>query len=226
MDLLCLLLSVSLLLNPTLPCQRRKLATHRMLESTITWLSWMDISALGWRSPVKTCTVEPSSKPLSAEQYDIRLTRSELGLATHYVEPDALQLLIGEVAQLSNPTITSISSIISASTPSTPSASSINSKSNPDGTSVIKGEIREFLDKTFRSKSVKEIYEKLQSAESNQVLSEEVRAWAKEQREYMDARSPTGMAVALEGYRRARSVKRLDVTLKNGQYFDTCRFQS
>lgn len=122
-----------------------------------------------------------------------------------------------EVAQLSNSNLASISSVIAASSASPAIAGSVNSKSNPDGSSPIKGDIRVFLDQTFKLKSIQAIYEKLESAQNDASLSEEVKAWAKEQQKLMDLRSPTGMAVALEGYRRARQIKRLDVTLRNGK---------
>ena len=47
-------------------------------------------------------------------------------------------------------------------------------------------------------------------------MEDHVRDWASEQKKIMDQRSPTGMAVAMEGYLRALQAKRLDVTLENG----------
>ena len=53
-------------------------------------------------------------------------------------------------------------------------------------------------------------------AAEDESLTSGVNEWAKVQREMMDLRSPTGMAVALEGYRKAKKAQRLDVTLQNG----------
>lgn len=163
---------------------------------------------------------------LSNHQLRSLLIVSELGLATHYAQSESLQRLVGEISQLPYPTFTSLSGLLSSHSPPTVQPTDINSKSNPNGTTVIKGDIRDFLDRTFRLKSIKQIYEKLQKAENDESLSSEVKVWAKEQQGYMDARSPTGMAVALEGYRRARQAKRLDITLKNGQSFGFCTTQS
>jgi 3-hydroxyisobutyryl-CoA hydrolase len=53
-----------------------------------------------------------------------------------------------------------------------------------------------------------------ESAENEQ-LSAELRQWAGEQKAILDAKSPSGMAVALESYKRAKAAKRLDNTLLN-----------
>lgn len=159
------------------------------------------------------------------------LIHSELGLATHYINADSIPSVVHEITQLSDPTFAQISAIISASSPP-PSASESNSKKNPDGHTAIKGDIRRFLDKTFKHDNVNAIYEGLQNAESDESLSAEVKAWAKEQKAHMDMRSPTGMAVALEGYRRAVGAKRLDVVLQGGEWLlsskhdsaDLCRY--
>jgi len=79
--------------------------------------------------------------------------------------------------------------------------------------------VRKFLDKTFKHDNVNAIYQGLEKAEADESLSAEVKAWAKEQKAFMDVRSPTGMAVALEGYRRAAGAKRLDVVLQGGELF-------
>jgi len=144
------------------------------------------------------------------------LTFSELGLATHYIHPDSISSVLHEITQLSDPNFAQISAIISASSPP-PSVSESNSKKNPDGHTAIKGDIRKFLDKTFKHDSVNAIYEGLEKAETDESLSTEVKTWAKEQKAFMDMRSPTGMAVALEGYRRAIGAKRLDVVLHGGK---------
>ena len=65
---------------------------------------------------------------------------------------------------------------------------------------------------------MKKIYDALSAAQSNEKLSAQVKHWAGEQQILLEHRSPTGMAVALEGYRRAQKAKRLDVVLDNGEY--------
>ncbi|ORX36633.1 putative 3-hydroxyisobutyryl-CoA hydrolase [Kockovaella imperatae] len=140
----------------------------------------------------------------------------ELGLATHYVSESALDSIVQEIQQLSNPNLTQVSNIIANHTsPVPPRSAALSSKESRDGHSPIKGEIMAFLDRAFDCETIKEIYEKLDRASNDFELSEEVRAWAREQKTIMDARSPTGMAVALEGYRMAKNAKRLDVTLDN-----------
>ena len=143
---------------------------------------------------------------------------SELGLASHYVLADSLDAVVESIAQLDNPTEKLISTIVSSFAPATPKSSSHNSKANPDGHTSITGEIRTFLDEAFGKASVQEIYSALQSASSNDSLSADVKAWAKEQAEIISQRSPTGMAVALNLYKQAKASKRLDVVLQTGQY--------
>ena len=122
-----------------------------------------------------------------------------------------------EITQLDNPSEHHISQVVSSFSPPPPSSSELSSKKNPDGHTAITPEIRRFLDWAFSRKSVQEIYERLENTETDEKSTEAVKAWAKEQKTIMDARSPTGMAVALEGYRRARHSKRLDDVLHNGE---------
>ncbi|WVQ67623.1 uncharacterized protein L199_005826 [Kwoniella botswanensis] len=141
----------------------------------------------------------------------------ELGIATHYVTPNLLPTIINEITSLDSPTPQQISSIVSSYT-SSPSASSSegeSSKSNPDGYSTIKGEIREFLDKTFSLKSIPEINKALTKAQNDEGLSEDTKKWAKAQQDILSQRSPTSTAVALTGYRKAKEARRLDRTLLN-----------
>ena len=144
---------------------------------------------------------------------------SELGIATHYVHPSIIPDILLQITQLDNPTLSQISSIVSSFAPPTPSSSGPTStKATPDGPSLITGEIRDFLDKTFSLADLKRIYQALSKAAEDEALSEGVRTWAKEQKAIMDLRSPTGMAVALEGYRKAKKAQRLDVALRNGMH--------
>lgn len=55
----------------------------------------------------------------------------------------------------------------------------------------------------------------MEEGEKDEALSEDVRAWAKEQKATLDAKSPSGMAVALTAFKKARQSKRLDKTLLN-----------
>lgn len=153
--------------------------------------------------------------------HSLWLTCSELGLATHYITPESIPHVVHEISQLSNPSEQHISEIVSSFSPPPPSSSELSSKKNPDGHTAITGDIRRHLDWAFSRKSVSEIYESLKKTETDEKASEAVKAWAQEQRTIMDARSPTGMAVALEGYRRARHSKRLDDVLHNGKQTHT-----
>ena len=119
-----------------------------------------------------------------------------------------------DLAALSSPTLSNISSLIASHT--APQAEGTGGKENRDGASPLTPAIRKFLDQTFSLDSVAAIRSALDKAQSSDKLGEEVKAWAKEQAQFMDARSPTGMAVALEGYTRAKKSKRLDQVLKNG----------
>nr|XP_018262939.1 3-hydroxyisobutyryl-CoA hydrolase [Kwoniella dejecticola CBS 10117]OBR85097.1 3-hydroxyisobutyryl-CoA hydrolase [Kwoniella dejecticola CBS 10117] len=143
----------------------------------------------------------------------------ELGIATHYVTPNLLPTIINEITQLDSPTSAQISSIVSSYTASAPagpdSGSDLSSKSNPDGLSPIKGEIRGFLDKTFSLKSIPEIHSALTKSQSDSALSGEVKEWARVQLDLLNARSPTSTAVALTGYRKAKEARRLDRVLLN-----------
>lgn len=76
----------------------------------------------------------------------------------------------------------------------------------------------DFLDHAFGQTSIQEVYAELEKAGGDYDVKDEIRAWAGEQKKIMDSRSPTGMAVALEGYRQAKQAKRLDITLENGRY--------
>ncbi|ORY21094.1 ClpP/crotonase-like domain-containing protein [Naematelia encephala] len=142
----------------------------------------------------------------------------ELGLATHYVYTNRLEDLKGQLAQLDNPSLPVISSLIasySAEVVDGTDSSVVSSRQSPEAPSGIKGEIRVFLDKTFGHKSIAEIHEALVKAEQDETLSGEVKEWAKVQKEAMDMRSPTGMAVALEAYKAAKKSQRLDLALQN-----------
>jgi len=138
-------------------------------------------------------------------------------LATHYVTPNTFDDMMLQIKQLDDPKSSQISSIVASYAPPLPSANSPTSaKATPDGPSPIVGEIRDFLDSTFGLKSIKDIYEALLKAAEDASLTTEVKSWANEQKVMMDLRSPTGMAVALEGYKKARKAQRLDVTLQDG----------
>ena len=56
----------------------------------------------------------------------------------------------------------------------------------------------------------------MKKATEDYEISDQVKTWAEQQKKLMDLRSPTGMAVALEGYLQAKKAKRLDLTLGNG----------
>ncbi|WVQ80756.1 hypothetical protein IAT38_002861 [Cryptococcus sp. DSM 104549] len=139
----------------------------------------------------------------------------ELGIATHYVNPETIPQIIEQLAAHDTPSISTFASVVSSFTAAAPITSELSSKTAPDGRSPITGEIRQFLDKTFNKKSVQEIYAALEKAETEEGLSEGVKSWAKEQKAHMDARSPTGMAVALQSLIKAKKSKRLDRTLLN-----------
>ena len=149
---------------------------------------------------------------------------SELGLATHFVDPSSFSDILLQITQLDNPSSSLISSIVASHSPPPPPAKSpSSSREYPDGPCPITGDIREFLDNTFNLESIADIHAALGKAEEIDSLSDGVKAWAKTQKEMMDMRSPTGMAVALEGFRRARQAHRLDETLQNGGRSASCR---
>jgi 3-hydroxyisobutyryl-CoA hydrolase len=154
-----------------------------------------------------------------ANPIDARLmTCSELGIATHYVNNQYISEIHNQLSQLSTPTLPKISNIVSSFSGPAPTSDGVSSKETPDAHSPITGSIRQFLDKTFSKDSINKIYESLDKASKGEDgVSEDVKSWAEKQKSLMDMRSPTGMAVALEGYRRAKKSQRLDVTLQNGQ---------
>lgn len=119
-----------------------------------------------------------------------------------------------ELKALKNPTAESVADLVSSYQlpPGDPSAAP-SSKESRDGRTPITGEIRTFLDATFSLPSIGEVYAALQAAESSSSLSPEVKTWAATQCTMMDDRSPSGMAVALEKYKRARATRRLDAAL-------------
>jgi 3-hydroxyisobutyryl-CoA hydrolase len=123
-----------------------------------------------------------------------------------------------QITQLDNPTLPQLSSIISSFNPAPPADKLVSSKANRDGHSRITGEIRLFLDQVFGQDSLQAIHKSLTDAVDDPKLSKNVKSWAAEQKEHMDLRSPTGMAVALEGWKRARLSHRLDATLLNGMF--------
>ena len=124
--------------------------------------------------------------------------------------------VVPQIAQLPEPTLGNVARLIAAyQAPAPESSAAPSSKASPDGPSPITGEVRRFLDSTFSLQEVSEIYAALTTAIESAETSEAVKSWAQEQKKIMDMRSPTGMAVALEGYRQARKSKRLDKTLQN-----------
>lgn len=146
----------------------------------------------------------------------------ELGLATHYVDGNILPALLEELSQHSNPTFESISALVASYTmvPSLPEGTE-STKKTPDASTAIKGDVRALLDEAFGKSDLKEVYHTLQAAsqKTDGKRSEAAQKWAQEQVTAMDARSPTGMAVALENLRRARQARRLDSVLNNGQLY-------
>ncbi|ODN94259.1 3-hydroxyisobutyryl-CoA hydrolase [Cryptococcus wingfieldii CBS 7118] len=139
----------------------------------------------------------------------------ELGIATHFVTENNIPEIISQITQHTSPSLQSLSALIASFSASSSATTTPSSKSSPDGPSPIKGEVRKFLDKAFKKKSIQEIYQTLDQAEGDASLSAEVKEWAKVQKGHMDARSPTGMAVALQNHQKAKSSKRLDRTLLN-----------
>lgn len=132
-------------------------------------------------------------------------------MATHYVTPASIPDIIRQISEHPTPDTKNISGLISSYAP--PPSSETNSKANPDGSTVITGEIRRFLDATFSKSSLTEVYQALERGEKHE--SADVQNWAKEQKAVMDAKSPSGMAVALLAFKKAREAQRLDRTLLN-----------
>jgi 3-hydroxyisobutyryl-CoA hydrolase len=132
-------------------------------------------------------------------------------LATHYVSASSISDIVRQIGEHPTPSTRNISALIASYAP--PPSSEVNSKSNPDGTTVITGEIRKFLDATFSKSSLTEVYRGLEKGEKHE--SKQVQEWAKEQKAVLDAKSPSGMAVALSAFRKAREAQRLDQTLLN-----------
>jgi 3-hydroxyisobutyryl-CoA hydrolase len=139
----------------------------------------------------------------------------ELGIATHYVEPENIPAMVEQLKQLENPTLDSVASIVAAYHVPAPEGAAVSSKESREGPSPITGAVRTFLDKTFGLGSIQEIYAALKAAEADASLAPEVQTWAKQQREVFDNRSPTGMAVALANYKLAKAAKRLNTALEN-----------
>ncbi|BEJ00377.1 hypothetical protein CcaverHIS631_0502340 [Cutaneotrichosporon cavernicola] len=145
----------------------------------------------------------------------------ELGLATHYVEPDAIPSLVEALSQLENPTLEQLNNIVTSYHVPAPEGAAVSSKGSREGPSPITGEIRAFLDKTFGLASIQEIYAALQAAQTDSALSQEIKDWAKAQKDIMDLRSPTGMAVALENFKVTRKAQNLKVALENDMLMST-----
>ncbi|EIW70338.1 hypothetical protein TREMEDRAFT_60829 [Tremella mesenterica DSM 1558] len=141
----------------------------------------------------------------------------ELGIATHYVPSASIAPILHQITHHTGSELNTVtlSRIVSSYHLPSSGSSAPSSKSSPDGPSSIKGDIRVFIDQVFSQSQVKDIYDSIVAAIDSQELSEEVKEWAKEQKEIMDKRSPTGMAVALEGFRRAKQEKKLDKVLLN-----------
>lgn len=123
--------------------------------------------------------------------------------------------MVEQLKELENPTLENVSALVSAYHVSAPEGVAPSSRDSREGPSPITGEIRAFLDKTFGLPSIQEIYAALKSAEADSSLSAEVKEWAGKQREIMDHRSPTGMAVALANFKLAKAAKRLNTALEN-----------
>ncbi|BEJ11396.1 hypothetical protein CspHIS471_0108180 [Cutaneotrichosporon sp. HIS471] len=143
----------------------------------------------------------------------------ELGIATHYVPEEAVPEIKERLAALENPTPEQISDIVAEYHLS--GGEGLSSKTNPNGRTPITGDIRKFLDEAFAHTSLKELYTHMVGAETDESLRPEVRAWVKEQREMMDTRGPTGMAVAIENYHSARQAKRLATTFEQDMLIAT-----
>lgn len=135
----------------------------------------------------------------------------DLGLATHYVAEESIPEITERIAALPSPTLDAISALVDEY--HIKGNDEPASQKNPDGRSVITGDIRAFLDSTFSLPSLPAIYRRLEDAESDASLSAEVKAWAAAQRALMDTRSPTGMAVVVEHYRLAVAAKRYATTI-------------
>lgn len=146
---------------------------------------------------------------------------SELGLATHYVTPGSISDIVRQISEHPSPTIENVSALIASYAPATPSGNETNSKSSPDASTPITGEIRRFLDATFSKSSLTEVYQALEEGEKDEGLSSKVRDWAREQKATLDAKSPSGMAVALAAFKKARKAQRLDKTLMNDMMMAT-----
>jgi hypothetical protein len=159
-----------------------------------------------WSTYLWSCCIVRHSNAL-----DARLMFSELGLATHYVTPNSIPDTIRQISEHPTPSTKNISGLISSYAP--PPSSEVNSKSNPDGSTAVTGEIRRFLDATFSQSSLTEVYKALEQGEKHE--SSAVQAWAKEQKAILHAKSPSGMAVALSSFKKAREAQRLDKTLQN-----------
>jgi hypothetical protein len=195
-------------------------------------------SELGWPLPVSMFSVErhsecdakfstsrscSSSPSLCQARASCARTRkaiiahiSELGIATHYVHPNSIPDIVRQISEHSAPTLSNLSSLVASYSPPLPSESTApSSKKSPDGHTPITGEIRTFLDYAFSHDSLSQIYKVVKESAENEQLSAELRQWAGEQKAILDAKSPSGMAVALESYKRAKAAKRLDNTLLN-----------
>ncbi|GMK54793.1 hypothetical protein CspeluHIS016_0113790 [Cutaneotrichosporon spelunceum] len=143
----------------------------------------------------------------------------ELGIATHYVAEEAVPEIQERLAALESPAPEQISDIVAEY--HLAGGEGITSKANPNGRTPITGEVRRFLDSAFAHTSFRELYTHLVEAETDTSLSPEVQAWAREQREMVDTRGPTGMAVAVENYHSAAKAKRLATTFEQDMLIAT-----
>lgn len=143
----------------------------------------------------------------------------ELGIASHYVAEESVPEIKERLAALDGPSAEEVSALVAHY--HLPEGEGLTSKTNPNGRSPIRGEIRKFLDATFGLDTLKAIHARLVQAETDQSLSPEVQVWAAEQRQMMDTRGPTGMAVAIENYHLGRKARRFATTLEHDTLMST-----
>ncbi len=141
----------------------------------------------------------------------------ELGLATHYVGKESLSGMIEAIKEVGEPTLESLASLLSnySAPPPSNSSNEVSSKETPDAPSGLVGPVRVLLDQAFSRKTVSEIQVVLQKAIDDGKTPENVKAWAAEQFKVMKGRSPTGMKVALEGFKRAQKQQNLWLQLND-----------
>lgn len=141
-------------------------------------------------------------------------SRSDLGIATHYVPKSEIDNVVAAIEALpeSDLTTAKISSLLMSFTGPLSDADEVSTAKTPSVASHIAGDVRTLLDRAFSKPTVKEIRSVLQSAvdgKDSHKWSDRAVDWARQTLKTIGERSPTGMKVALLNWRQARKTRDL-----------------